>query len=138
MSQFSPVDCMSKVYPIGEGWVGKSTSGETRYFQSLNDYTTFLSNLASAGKVCPNVSVPVAKPSSGMVKTPATGFLEFLPRNTVDQKKYSAMSPYWEGQESSSRAVAQGKFSEEEVYRQNTSDVRGGMKLPRLGNAFKM
>jgi hypothetical protein len=48
------------------------------------------------------------------------------------------MSPYWEGQESSARAVAQGKFSEEEVYRQKTSDVRGGVKLPGLGNAFKM
>jgi hypothetical protein len=136
MSQFAPTDCLSSVYPLGEQWVGKSTSGETRLFQSLDDYKNFLQNLASSGRVCPDVSVPVAKPATGTVRTPRTGFLEFLPRNSAEQKKYSAMSPYWEGQQSTEKALETGKFSAEEVYRYRASDVKGGTKLPDLGSQF--
>lgn len=136
MSQFAPTECLATVYPIGEQWVGKSQSGETRLFQSLDDYTNFLQNLASSGRVCPDVSVPVAKPSSGTVRTPPTGFLEFLPRNANEQKKYSAMSPYWEGQRSTEKALAAGKYSAEEVYRYRASDVKGGVRVPELGSAF--
>lgn len=137
MSQFSPIDCMATVYPIGEGWVGKSTAGQVRYFQSLDDYKTFLNNLASSGRVCPDVSVPVARPEATVVDTPHTGYLEFLPRNRLEQSKYSAMSPSWEGQASTQRALDQGKFSAEEVYRYRASDVKGGTQVAPLGATFR-
>lgn len=40
-----------------------------------------------------------------------TGFLEFKPRDPETQKKYSALSPTWEGVESSERAVASGVYA---------------------------
>ena len=43
--------------------------------------------------------------------TTPTGFLEFKPRDMETQKKYDAMSPYWEGVESSMKAVERGDFS---------------------------
>jgi hypothetical protein len=39
-----------------------------------------------------------------------TGFLEFKPRDPVAQAKYSAMSPTWEGIESSNKAIASGVY----------------------------
>lgn len=39
-----------------------------------------------------------------------TGFLEFKPRDPVAQAKYSAMSPTWEGIESSNKAIAAGVY----------------------------
>lgn len=44
------------------------------------------------------------------VTTP-TGFLEFKPRDMEIQKKYDAMSPSWEGVDSSMKAVEQGVYS---------------------------
>jgi hypothetical protein len=45
------------------------------------------------------------------VNTTATGFMEFAPRDPVTQAKYSALSPTWEGVESTEKAVARGDFS---------------------------
>jgi hypothetical protein len=39
-----------------------------------------------------------------------TGFLEFKPRDPAAQAKYSAMSPTWEGIESSNKAIAAGVY----------------------------
>ena len=53
------------------------------------------------------------RPSSSYnatVTTP-TGFLEFKPRDMNIQKKYDAMSPSWEGVDSSMKAVDQGVYS---------------------------
>jgi hypothetical protein len=138
MAQFAGVNCLSTVYPIGEGWVGKSTSGEVRFFQNLSDYQQFLSNLAQSGKVCPDVSVPVAKPREETTRTYPTGFLEFLPRNSAEQAKYSAMSPGWLGQEATQKAVEQGKFAEEEVYFYKAKDVRGGQVQSSPGDDFRL
>ena len=44
------------------------------------------------------------------VTTP-TGFLEFKPRDMEIQKKYDAMSPSWEGVDSSMKAVEQGVYA---------------------------
>lgn len=44
------------------------------------------------------------------VTTP-TGFMEFKPRDMDIQRKYDAMSPSWEGVDSSMRAVEQGVYS---------------------------
>ncbi len=53
------------------------------------------------------------RPSSSYnatVTTP-TGFLEFKPRDMETQRKYDAMSPSWEGVDSSMKAVEQGVYS---------------------------
>lgn len=43
--------------------------------------------------------------------TTRTGFMEFKPRDMETQKKYDAMSPAWEGVESSMKAVERGDYS---------------------------
>ncbi len=43
--------------------------------------------------------------------TTRTGFMEFKPRDMATQKKYDAMSPYWEGVDSSMKAVERGDYS---------------------------
>jgi hypothetical protein len=53
-----------------------------------------------------------AKPSSSYnaSTTTRTGFLEFKPRDMASQRKYDAMSPEWEGMESSDAAIAKGVY----------------------------
>jgi len=43
--------------------------------------------------------------------TTPTGFMEFKPRDMDTQKKYDAMSPSWEGVDSSMKAVQQGVYA---------------------------
>lgn len=125
MSEFATVDCLSSVYPIGEGWVGKSTSGEVKFFKTLDDYNRYLSNLASAGKICPDVSVPMAPPPETTLRTLPTGFLEFLPRDQTQQSKYSAMSPSWLGQTETQKAIDRGEYAEERVMVQKKPFSQG-------------
>lgn len=53
------------------------------------------------------------RPSSSYnaTSTTWTGFLEFKPRDMETQRKYDAMSPSWEGVDSSMKAVEQGVYS---------------------------
>ncbi len=53
------------------------------------------------------------KPSTtyNATSTTPTGFLEFKPRDMETQKKYDAMSPAWEGVDSSMKAVQQGVYA---------------------------
>jgi hypothetical protein len=139
MAQFANVQCLSTVYPVGEGWIGKSTTGEVRMFEALSDYKQYLNNLSKSGKVCPDVSVPIAP--SGYEKstsTPPSGFMEFLPRNPIEQSKYSAMSPYWLGQRETQKSLDKGKYSSEEVYFYKSQDVKGGKGLPSVGSDFSL
>lgn len=121
MSEFAKVDCLSSVYPIGEGWVGKSTSGDVKFFKTLDDYQQYLSNLANLGRVCPDVSVPIAPPAEKTSRSLPSGFLEFLPRDQAQQAKYSAMSPSWLGQQETQKALDRGEFAEEQIimYKKN-------------------
>ena len=62
-----------------------------------------------------------------------TGFLEFKPRDPVAQAKYSAMSPTWEGVESSNKAIASGVYDLDQADK-NRKQLRSGVKeetLPR-------
>ena len=62
-----------------------------------------------------------------------TGFLEFKPRDPVAQAKYSAMSPTWEGIESSNKAIASGVYDLDQADK-NRKQLRSGAKeetLPR-------
>lgn len=53
------------------------------------------------------------RPSSSYnaASTTSTGFLEFKPRDMTTQRKYDAMSPAWEGIESTDAAIARGDYS---------------------------
>jgi len=53
------------------------------------------------------------RPGSGYNATSSTptGFMEFKPRDMDTQRKYDAMSPAWEGVDSSMKAVEQGVYS---------------------------
>lgn len=55
--------------------------------------------------------------------TTRTGFLEFKPRDMETQKKYDAMSPHWEGVDSSMKAVEQGVYSLDSAEK-NRQDLR--------------
>jgi hypothetical protein len=48
---------------------------------------------------------------AALKNTTPTGFLEFKPRDEAAQAKYSAMSPTWEGIESSDAAIARGEYA---------------------------
>jgi hypothetical protein len=54
-----------------------------------------------------------ARPSSSYnaSTTTRTGFLEFKPRDMGTQRKYDAMSPAWEGIDSTNAAIARGEYS---------------------------
>lgn len=53
------------------------------------------------------------RPSSSYnaASTTRTGFLEFKPRDMETQRKYDAMSPNWEGIDSTNEAIARGDYS---------------------------
>jgi hypothetical protein len=62
---------------------------------------------------------------SALKNTTATGFLEFKPSDETAQAKYSAMSPSWEGIESSDAAIARGEY---DLDRAETSRLREAKK----------
>ena len=88
-----------------------------RAFKSYGDYL-----VATQKDVRPGSSY------NATVTTP-TGFLEFKPRDMATQKKYDAMSPAWEGVESSMKAVEKGVYALDsaEATRQ---ELRERVKVP--------
>lgn len=86
-------------------------TGTEKKFNTLVDYERYTKALQTAGTYCPDIDpqyTQFRKP--GQLTTP-TGFLEFQVRDPEKQAKYSAMSPSWEGVESSEAAVARGEYS---------------------------
>jgi hypothetical protein len=59
----------------------------------------------------------------------SSGFLEFKPRDMSTQSKYDAMSPVWEGVDSTEKAVARGDYSLDSAER-TRSDLR--KPVPKL------
>lgn len=96
---------------LDRSWTGRSIrTGETRKFATLQDYQQYVKSLENQGTYCPNVDPQyTAQYKPGQSTTPS-GFLEFQPRDPVTQAKYSAMSPTWEGIESSEAAIARGDY----------------------------
>ena len=96
---------------------GLSTEPGGPVFKSYGDYL-----VATQKDVRPGSSY------NATVTTP-TGFLEFKPRDMETQKKYDAMSPSWEGVDSSMKAVEQGVYSLDsaEATRQ---ELREAVKVP--------
>jgi hypothetical protein len=72
------------------------------------------------------------RPSSSYNATVAThtGFLEFKPRDMTIQKKYDAMSPSWEGVDSSMKAVDQGVYALDsaEATRQEMRETQAALE----------
>ena len=71
------------------------------------------------------------RPSSSYnaTSTTPTGFLEFKPRDMETQRKYDAMSPSWEGVESSMKAVEKGVYSLD-AAEANRQDLREKVGVP--------
>lgn len=61
-----------------------------------------------------------------------TGFLEFKPRDMETQKKYDAYSPYWQGEESSNKAIASGLY-DLDMAEKNRKDLRSKQQ-PKFQN----
>ena len=94
-----------------------ATPVQSPAFKSYGDYL-----VATQKDVRPGSSY------NATVTTP-TGFLEFKPRDMETQKKYDAMSPAWEGVESSMKAVEKGVYALDsaEATRQ---ELRQRVKIP--------
>ncbi len=71
----------------------------------LKDYEKYMEALRGkdAGTV-PNTMYGTKR------NTTETGFKEFTPRDEAAQAKYDALSPTWEGIESSEKAIARGDY----------------------------
>lgn len=116
MSQYF-ADCMQNIYPIGKDlWVGKTVGGNAKQFKSIPAYREYLAKLATAGHVCPDVSVPTIPKTEKVDITPFAGFMEFKPTNPFQQAKYSAMSPYWLGTAETVQALERGEFTSQREY----------------------
>lgn len=117
---------------VDRTWVGRSVrTGETRKFQTLDDYNRYLKSLETQGTYCPDVEAKYTQAyKPGRNATP-TGFLEFQERDPVSQAKYSAMSSSWEGIESSEAAIAQGVYDLDKAE-QNRQDLRAKKPQPVL------
>ena len=71
----------------------------------LKDYENYMKALRGEGVgTVPNTMYNTKR------NTTETGFKEFKPRDEAAQAKYDALSPSWEGIESSEKAIAQGLY----------------------------
>lgn len=117
---------------VDRTWVGRSVrTGETRKFQTLDDYNRYLKSLETQGTYCPEVEAKYTQGYKPGTQTTPTGFLQFQPRDPVSQAKYSAMSPTWEGVESSEAAIAKGVY-DLDMAEKNRQDLRAKTPQPVL------
>jgi hypothetical protein len=113
-------------------WVGRSVrTGETRKFTTLDDYNRYVKSLETQGTYCPEVEAKYTQGYKPGTNTARTGFLEFQPRDPVSQSKFSAMSPSWEGVDSSEKAIAQGVY-DLDMAEKNREDLRAKKPQPVL------
>lgn len=85
--------------------------------KSWNGYITALANQTNPAS---NIDMGAQFPTSG---GPASGFLEFCPRNKETQKKYDAMSPDWKGIEASNSAI--------NLYRAEFMPIQNGLNTTK-------
>lgn len=109
---------------LDRSWSGRMVkTGEVKKFTTLDDYTQYLRSLETQGTYCPEVEAQYTSAyKPGTTVTP-TGFLEFQPRDVRGQAKYSAMSPSWEGIDSSEAAIARGDYDLDRAEK-NRQDLR--------------
>jgi hypothetical protein len=110
-------------------WSGRSIkTGQTRKFQTLDDYNRYVKSLETQGTYCPEVEAKYTQAYKPGTNTTNTGFLEFQARDPEAQAKYSAMSPTWEGIQSSEKAIARGVYDLDKAEK-NRQDLR--TKIPQ-------
>ena len=113
-------------------WSGRMVkTGETKKFTTLDDYQRYLKSLETQGTYCPEVEAKYTQAYKPGTNTTPSGFLEFQPRDPVTQAKYSAMSPSWEGIESSEAAIARGLYDLDKAEK-NRQDLRAKKPQPVL------
>jgi len=96
---------------LDRSWSGRvAKTGQTKKFTTLDDYNRYIKSLQDQGTYCPEVEAKYVAKYTPSKNTTPTGFLEFQPRDPEAQSKYSAMSPSWEGMESSEAAIARGDY----------------------------
>jgi hypothetical protein len=105
-------------------WSGRAVkTGETKKFNTLDDYNRYVKSLETQGTYCADVEPKYTAAYKPGQNTTPTGFLEFQPRDPVAQAKYSAMSSSWEGIESSEAAIARGDYDLDRAEK-NRQDLR--------------
>ena len=115
---------------LDRSWVGRSVrTGETRKFNTLDDYNRYVKSLETQGTYCPEVEAKYTQAYKPGTNTTHTGFLEFQQRDPVSQARYSAMSPSWEGIESSEAAIARGVY-DLDMAEKNRQDLRAKRPQP--------
>ncbi len=117
---------------LDRSWSGRAVkTGETKKFNTLDDYTRYVKSLEKQGTYCPEVEAKYMQQYTPGKNTTPTGFLEFQPRDPVTQAKYSAMSPSWEGIDSSEAAIARGDYDLDRAEK-NRKDLRAKRPQPVL------
>ena len=117
---------------LDRSWSGRIVkTGETKKFTTLDDYQRYLKSLESQGTYCPEVEAKYTQAYKPGTNTTPSGFLEFQARDPVSQSKYSAMSPSWEGIESSETAIASGIYDLDKAEK-NREDLRAKKPQPVL------
>jgi hypothetical protein len=116
---------------LDRSWSGRIVkTGETKKFTTLDDYNRYVKSLQTQGTYCPDVEAKYVAQYTQGKNTTATGFLEFQPRDPAGQAKYSAMSPSWEGLESSETAIARGDYDLDRAEK-NRQDLRAKQPVLR-------
>jgi hypothetical protein len=97
----------------------------------LNDYDQYTKSLEQQGSFCPNVEKKYLAEFRPGKNTTVSGFLEFQPRDPIGQAKHSAMSPSWEGVQSSETAIARGDYDLDQAEKIR-KDLRSKQPQPRM------
>lgn len=113
-------------------WSGRAVkTGETKKFNTLDDYKQYTKSLEKQGTYCAEVEAKYMEQYTPGKNTTPTGFLEFQPRDPVAQAKYSAMSSSWEGIQSSEAAIARGDYDLDKAEK-NRQDLRAKRPQPQM------
>ena len=127
---------MACITDIGQNldrtWSGRMIrTGETKRFNTLDDYKRYTESLEAQGTYCPEIEAKYTQGYTPGKNTTPSGFLEFQARDPIAQAKYSAMSPGWEGLTSSEAAIARGDY-DLDMAEKNRSDLRAKKAQPVL------
>lgn len=97
---------------VNDVWKGVALkAGQVKTFKTLADYNQYVKALEDKGTYCAEVEPQYNIKYYKKEYPQNTGFMEFKVRDPEKQAKFSAMSPTWEGVESSEAAVARGDYS---------------------------
>ena len=120
---------------LDRSWSGRSfRTGEIKRFNTLEDYKQYTKSLERQGTYCAEIEPKYTDGYKPGKQTTNTGFLQFQERDPIAQAKYSAMSPGWEGVESSDAAIAKGVY-DLDMAEKNREDLRKKQPVFQLPQA---